>query len=325
MDTDKLLDNFKDKNILVIGDIMLDKYIYGEVERISPEAPVQVVSVKSEKYILGGAANVANNTASLGAKTNICGVTGEDEAGNILLSCLHEKNINGDMVFSDKDKKTIQKIRVVSQSQQLIRIDYENSNYIAEYTREKIIEHLKKKIHNYDVIIISDYAKGTITKEIADFVITGSNKKVIIDPKPKHKEFYKGAYLITPNLKEAVEMTGIYYVKDEHTISMIGHKLMEEMNSHILITCGDQGMYLFKKDGEFYKLPTKAREVYDVTGAGDTVIATIATVIASGGTMKEASYIANYAAGIVVGKAGTATTNVEEIKREINYERSNIS
>ncbi|MEQ8222183.1 MAG: D-glycero-beta-D-manno-heptose-7-phosphate kinase [Candidatus Eremiobacterota bacterium] len=324
METDKILDNFKDKNILVIGDIMLDKYIYGEVDRISPEAPVQVVNVKKEKYILGGAANVANNTASLGTRTNICGVTGEDEAGNILLSCLQEKHINGDMVFGDKAKKTIQKIRVVSQSQQLIRIDYENTVDISKDTEEKIIQQLKKKIHNYDVIVISDYAKGTITKEIAEFVIKYSNKKVIIDPKPKHKEFYKGAYLITPNLKEAVEMTGIY-AENEDAISIIGHKLMEEMNSHILITCGAQGMYLFKKDGDFFKLPTKAREVYDVTGAGDTVIATIATAIASGGTMKEASYIANYAAGIVVGKAGTATTTVEEIKREIKYERSNIS
>ena len=324
METEEILDNFKNKNILVIGDIMLDKYIYGEVDRISPEAPVQVVNVKKEKYILGGAANVANNTASLGAGTNICGVTGEDEAGNILLACLQEKHINGDMVFRDKTKKTIQKIRVVSQSQQLIRIDYENTVDISKNTEEKIICQLKKKIHNYDVIVLSDYAKGTITKEIAEFVIKYSNKKVIIDPKPKHKEFYKGAYLITPNLKEAVEMTGIY-AENEDTISVIGHTLMEEMNSHILITCGAQGMYLFKKDGDFFKLPTKAREVYDVTGAGDTVIATIATAIASGGTMREASYIANYAAGIVVGKAGTATTAVEEIKREIKYDRSNIS
>lgn len=324
METEQILDNFKNNNILVIGDIMLDKYIYGEVDRISPEAPVQVVNVKKEKYILGGAANVANNTASLGARTNICGVTGEDEAGSVLLSCLQEKHINGDMVFGDKAKKTIQKIRVVSQSQQLIRIDYENTVDISKDTEEKIIQQLKKKIHNYDVIVLSDYAKGTITKEIAEFVIKYSNKKVIIDPKPKHKEFYKGAYLITPNLKEAVEMTGIY-AENEDTISVIGHTLMEEMNSHILITCGAQGMYLFKKDGDFFKLPTKAREVYDVTGAGDTVIATIATAIASGGTMREASYIANYAAGIVVGKAGTATTAVEEIKREIKYDRSNIS
>ncbi|HPZ07141.1 MAG TPA: D-glycero-beta-D-manno-heptose-7-phosphate kinase [Candidatus Eremiobacteraeota bacterium] len=319
----EILDNFKNKNILIIGDIMLDKYIYGDVDRISPEAPVQVVNVKKEKYVLGGAANVASNVASLGCKTSICGVIGKDEAGKILISCLEEKKINRDMVVTDKLKISTQKIRIVGQSQQLLRIDYENTIYISPAVEEEIIKKLMEKISLYDVIIISDYAKGTITNYITATIIKNNNK-VIVDPKPKHKEFYKGAYLITPNLKEASAMSGIEG-EDENSISSIGQHLLEEMNSHILITCGARGMYLFKKDREFYRLPTKAKEVYDVTGAGDTVIATIASSLSSGATLREASYIANYAAGIVVGKSGTASTAVEEIKNEIKYDKSRFS
>lgn len=291
--------DFKDKKILVAGDIMLDKYISGEVERISPEAPVQVVNVNKEKYLLGGAGNVCNNIAALGCKTAIAGAIGNDQAGEKIMQILKEKNIDTKLVEKNK-KQTTQKVRIVSQGQQLLRIDYET----IEKTPAKIED------EGFDIIIISDYAKGYVTKESVQKMIQ-TGKKVIIDPKPKNKEQYKGAYLITPNLKEAKEMS------KETEINKIGKKLTEEMNANILITAGAEGMYLFEKGKEMKHLPTKAKEVYDVTGAGDTVIATLAATTAGGAELQEAADIANHAAGIVVGKRGTATTTIEEIKKSM--------
>lgn len=323
----EILDNFKNKHIAVIGDIMLDKYIFGRVDRISPEAPVQVVNVKSEKYILGGAGNVCNNLSSLGCRAELCGVIGEDEGGNILLECISERKMGRDGIFYDRSKRTTQKMRVVSQGQQLIRIDYEDPYYINSDMEERITEYFENHIHNLDLIIVSDYIKGVVTKNIMEVLINLSiknNKKVVIDPKPKHKDFYKKAYLLTPNLKEASAMSGIEYENDED-IRKMGNKLVEEMGANILITCGSKGMFLFKKNGDIYELPTKAREVYDVTGAGDTVIATLSLCLAAGANLMEGAYIANYAAGLVVRKTGTATTTAEEIKMEIKYEQSRIS
>ena len=319
----KILNKLKEKNILVAGDLMLDKYIFGMVNRISPEAPIQIVNVRKEKYIPGGAANVCNNLAALGCRPYMGGVIGKDEEGQVLLNCLKEKNINSNLlVFSDEEKMTTRKIRVVSQGQQLLRIDYENPKKLKGNTEKEIIKAIKKNFNLFDLIIVSDYAKGVITENIMNVLIQTSienNKKIIIDPKPKNKKLYKNAYLITPNLKEASEMTGILY-EDEESIEKMALYLEKEMNSHILITCGDKGMYLLEKNGTFHNLPAKAREVYDVTGAGDTVIATLSLCLASGFTIREAAYIANYAAGIVVGKAGTATTTVKEIIREVRLD-----
>lgn len=317
-----LLKNFKDKNILVIGDIMLDKYIFGDVDRISPEAPVQVVNVKKEKNIIGGAGNVCNNVASLGCNVHICGIIGKDEAGEILLSCFKEKNINSEMIFQDEGRETTRKIRIVSFGQQLLRVDYETTKSVNPDMEREIIKQIKDKMEEFDIIIVSDYAKGLITYNIMNAIING--KRTVIDPKPVNKSFYKGSFLITPNLKEASGMAGIK-VEDEVSIYKMGYKLLDDLNSHVLITCGDRGMYLFEKNKEVIKLPTKAKEVYDVTGAGDTVIATLSVALSAGSSLEEAAFVANYAAGIVVGKSGTATTNIEEIRRAIKYEESNIS
>jgi len=303
------LENFKEKNILIIGDIMLDKYIFGKVDRISPEAPVQVVEVKKENYLPGGAANVANNIAALNANAFMVGIVGNDNEANILLEELNKRNINTSGIVKDAQKPTTQKVRILGQKQQLLRIDYEKKDYINKEAENNILNFIKTQINNTDAIIISDYAKGVITqdliKEIKDIA---KEKIIIVDPKPKHKDFYKGTTLITPNLKEAKEMTE----KEED--------LIKELDSPILITKGEKGMSLYEKDGNITNIPTKAKEVYDVSGAGDTVVATLALALSSNTTLKQAAILANHAAGITVGKVGTSTVTIEEIKKNIENE-----
>ncbi len=303
-----ILNNFKQKNILIIGDIMLDKYIFGNVDRISPEAPVQVVEVKKEDYLPGGAANVANNIAALKANAFIVGIVGNDNEASILLNELKKRNINTEGIIIDNNKPTTQKVRILGQKQQLLRIDYEKRDYLNKETENNMLDFIKKQISNIDAIIISDYAKGVITKDlIKNIKDIASNKIIIVDPKPKHKDFYKNTTLITPNLKEAKEMA-----ENEKD-------LFKELNTPILITKGEKGMSLIEET-ETTNIPTKAKEVYDVSGAGDTVVATLALALSSNATLKQAATLANHAAGITVGKVGTSTVNIEEIKRSLENE-----
>jgi len=315
----KILDNFKGRKILVIGDIMLDKYIWGDVSRISPEAPVQVVNVLRETYEAGGAANVANNIAALDGDALMVGITGSDDARKILVEELKKKNIDVNGVLIDKDKPTTQKVRILGKSQQLLRVDYENKEHVHEIIESSIIGFVEKNIKNIDVVVISDYAKGVLTPKVSKKIIDISkqNKKIIIvDPKPKHKEFYKDVDLITPNNAEASEMSGIEDGSDE-TIMEIGNKLMKNLNTNVLITRGEKGMSMFEKSGSVTHIPTNAKEVYSLIGAGDTVVATISLALASGADFKEAAVLSNIAAGIKVGKIGTASVSIEEIKKEI--------
>lgn len=314
----ELFDRLKDGNVLVIGDIMLDKYIFGDVSRISPEAPVQVVDVKKEDFTLGGAANACYNSQLLGTNVSVAGALGEDDAKVLILSKLKESGIGHSLVITDPSRKTTQKVRVMGMSQQLVRIDYEDRHYLSSALRNEFIRRINDELNGQDVIVISDYVKGLVHKDIVQSVIR-SGKRVVVDPKPKHMDIYKGAYLVKPNLKEAKEMTGIEPT-DERRIHEMGKHLRDHLGSNILITAGSKGMFLFELDRGVSKLPTKAREVYDVSGAGDTVIATIASCLAAGSTLKEACIIANYAAGIVVGKKGTAATNPQEILSLINGE-----
>ena len=305
-----ILNNFKGKNILVIGDIMLDKYIFGNVERISPEAPVQVLDVEKEDYVPGGAANVANNIAALQGNAIMVGTVGNDHSKDILIKELKKRNINTEGIFTDENKPTIQKVRVLGQKQQLLRIDYEKRGYLNKELEENILNFIKQKT-NIDAIIISDYAKGVITKELMNQIKEiAKNKIIIVDPKPKHKEFYKNVTLVTPNLKEAKEMA------KKEDINEIGKQLIAELNTNILITTGEKGMSLFENN-ETTNIPTKAKEVYDVSGAGDTVVATLALALTSGATPKQAAILANHAAGITVGKLGTSTVTIEEIKQDL--------
>jgi D-beta-D-heptose 7-phosphate kinase/D-beta-D-heptose 1-phosphate adenosyltransferase len=325
MDRERLLriiEQFKNKKIIVVGDLMLDKYIWGNVSRISPEAPVQVVRVEKESYAPGGAANVANNVAALSGITYMVGIVGNDKAHEIMASELKSRKINTEGILEDKQRPTIQKVRVIGKGQQLLRFDYEEGGYLDRNAENKIFDFIVKRIHDIDAIVISDYAKGVITKNLATSLIKLANEKgkiIIIDPKPKHKDFYKNATLITPNNKEACEMLNVE--EEDKDLAEVGKKLLEELNAALIITKGEKGMSIFEKNGEITNIPTKAKEVYDIIGAGDTVVATLALALASNATLKEAAVLANHAAGITVGKVGTSTVTTEELKKAIENEQ----
>lgn len=318
-----IIGKFKDKNILVIGDVMLDKYIWGEVSRISPEAPVQVVNVKRENYVPGGAGNTASNISSLGAKVWVCGVVGEDTARDILSSELKRRGVMTDALVIDKKRPTTQKVRIIGQNQQLLRVDYESTEKNEGGAKEEIIGFIEKNIGKTDAIVISDYGKGVVTQPLINRVIKiakDSKKIITVDPKPASGVFYNDVTLITPNQKEAAEMANIE-IKTEEDLVSIGNKLVIGCNSNVLITRGPKGMSLFekKKGGiRVTHIPTVAKQVYDVTGAGDTAVATLALALASGAELKDAAMLANLAAGIVVGKIGTSTVTADEIKGVLN-------
>lgn len=315
----KIMEQFKSKSIFVIGDIMLDKYIWGEVSRISPEAPVQVVNVIKETYAPGGASNVASNVAALNSRAFMCGIAGDDEAKNILLDELNLRGINTDGIFIDKDKPTIQKIRVMGRSQQLLRVDYEKKEHVHRDIEQKIIKFLEKAIGETDAVVISDYAKGVITPDICNKLVEmakSKKKPVIVDPKPKHRDLYANCTIITPNSTEASEMADIE--DGDEDVLEIGQKLLKYVNSDVLVTRGEKGMSLFEKSGEVTHIPANAKEVYSIIGAGDTVVAALALALSSGATPKEAAILANISAGIKVGKIGTASVSIEEIKNGID-------
>src|SRR3989339_248207 len=271
----EILARFAGKKIVVIGDIMLDKYIRGTVERISPEAPVQVVQVQQESYAPGGAANVASNVTALGADAVLIGITGMDSTREILSSELEKRKLSAEHLIIDEKKPTIMKVRILGQNQQLLRVDYEKSSSCDAAILSKIIEAACKSINEgADAVIISDYAKGVITRAVAKEVISAGKRKgipIIIDPKPSHVGCYENATLITPNSREADE-----------AIRYLGHKrlegdergefLMKKTSSAILITEGERGMTLYEKGTKPEHIPTSAKEVFDVTGAGDTVV-----------------------------------------------------
>ncbi|MDP2750157.1 MAG: D-glycero-beta-D-manno-heptose-7-phosphate kinase [Nanoarchaeota archaeon] len=319
----KLISKFKGKNILIVGDVMLDKFIAGGVSRISPEAPVQVVSVNRESYVPGGAGNVASNIAALGGNGKLVGIVGTDHAGEIIKSELRQRKIEP-LLVETKSRPTTQKIRVLAQNQQLLRIDYEEEEKIDHELENHITETITKHLDKTDIIVVSDYAKGVITKKIMALIISSAKKKkipVLIDPKPKNKEFYKGATLITPNHKEANQMCSLPDNRNDESLINVGTRLAKELKTNVLITRGEKGMSLFEIEKQKITqthIPTKAKEVYDVTGAGDTVIGTLAVALAAGATLKEAMTLANHAAGIVVGKVGTATCSVEELNKAVS-------
>jgi len=298
---------------------MLDRYIWGDVSRISPEAPVQVVDVIRETSAPGGAANVSNNCTAFGSKTFIAGVVGQDIEKEELIKEFEKRKININTIFTDEKRPTIQKVRIIGKRQQLLRIDYESKEKIPTKIQEKILNFTKENINKVSAVIISDYAKGLITRNLVKEISTickNSNKIITADPKPKNFSNYKNITLITPNNIEANQMIRAKEATAED-IEEVGLRLLEDLNSNVLITRGGKGMYLFELNGNIKNIPTMAKEVYDVTGAGDTVIATITLALSSGATMEEAAILANHAAGIKVGKIGTATVSIEELKKSI--------
>lgn len=308
----EILNKFEKVTIAVVGDMMLDDYIIGSVDRISPEAPVPVVKVIKERFVLGGAANVINNLSTLGAKIISYGVIGDDSSGDRLIDTFKEKKIDSSGIIRANDRPTIVKRRVIGGHQQLLRIDWEDNSNIQEKYEDLIIENIRKNIKNIDAIILSDYDKGVLTRKVATEIIKMANENnviVTVDPKPKNAMNYYGATSMTPNRKEAIECLGNSKNID---IYQIGHDLKEKLNlKNLLITRSEEGMSLF--EDSVIDIPTYAKEVYDVTGAGDTVISIFTLAAATGVSWHEAAKIANTAAGIVVGRIGTSTVSKEEI------------
>ncbi|MGC9080115.1 D-glycero-beta-D-manno-heptose-7-phosphate kinase [Sulfurihydrogenibium sp.] len=312
----QLISNFKNLKIAVVGDIILDKYLWGEVERISPEAPVPIVDVKRETVSLGGASNVANNIVSLEAKAYMIGVIGNDENGKTIEKLLQEKGIIP-LLVKDKSRPTIEKTRVIAVSQQLLRIDRENRNPLNETVERRIIDQIKEIKDEVDGFIVSDYGKGVVNKNIMEY-IKSLGKPVFVDPKPSNFYLYKDITIMTPNRKEAYES-----IKAEKNtpVEEVGKTIMKQLNlKQLLITLGADGMALFEEE-KVIKIPAKARKVFDVTGAGDTVISVLALVKLSGGTWEESATIANYAAGYVVGEIGTATVDQETLIETIKGQK----
>ncbi|BDU51363.1 D-glycero-beta-D-manno-heptose-7-phosphate kinase [Haliovirga abyssi] len=312
----KTLENFENKKIAVVGDFMLDEYIFGNVDRISPEAPVPVVNVTNETFVLGGAANVVNNLCSLGAKVVAFGVIGEDKNGEKMEMELEKRGVDTSGIFRDKDRPTIVKKRIIAHNQQLLRLDWEDKNEIIFYLEDELLNSFKSKISNIDAIILSDYDKGVLTPKVVKTIIEIANKNnkiVIVDPKPKNKLNYIGATSMTPNTKEALNCLDNMKIRTEDDFKMLGYKLKDELNlKNLLITRSEKGMSIFE-DNIVEDIPTMAKEVYDVTGAGDTVIAVFTLSASAGASFYEAAKIANTAAGVVVGRIGTSTVTREEI------------
>jgi len=312
-----IIENFDKKRIVILGDIMLDQYIIGKVSRISPEAPVPVVEITSENYCLGGAGNVAHNLEALGAEYLLVGVIGDDNSGKKIL----EKVKNKRGIFIDEKRPTIVKTRIIAHHQHVVRVDREKRLPIPEKIEKGIINFLKNE--EFDGIIISDYNKGTITRSLMENLLSFTSKNnipVFVDPKVEHFNFYSPITLITPN---HFEVEGILNRKiySDREIENAGKEILSKIScEYLIITRGEKGMSVFVKDNRVVHIPTVAKEVYDVTGAGDTVIATASLSLLSGADILESAILANYAAGIVVGKLGTATVNKKELLREIERE-----
>ena len=323
IDVDKLVQSFKKTTLLVVGDIMIDEFIWGTVTRISPEAPVPVVAVNRENLLLGGAANVVHNVHSLGGRVLLAGLIGDDLMGETIKKLLAEQQIDREGLVVQARRPTIVKTRVIAHSQQVVRFDRESLDPISTQSQENLLQYLDKNWDRVDGIIVSDYGKGLITPPLMEFIMQRKKKDgklVAVDPKMNNFNLYPGATVVTPNRQEAEAAAG-KEIRDEATLMEVGRILLERFASQaILITRGEEGMVLFERDGDVINVPTVAKEVYDVTGAGDTVISALTLALASGNSFPEAAVVANYAAGIVVGKVGTATVTPEELKKAI-YER----
>jgi len=295
--------------ILIVGDVMLDRYWFGEVNRISPEAPVPVVRVERREERLGGAANVARNAATLGAQTGLLGVIGQDEAGAVVEGLLTDLGISS-YLNRDPAISTIIKLRVIGRQQQLVRVDFEDAP-TDTVLRDKLTQ-FNALIDNYDVIVLSDYAKGSLVN-VADMISVGKKlgKRLLVDPKGDDFARYKGASILTPNRSELIRITGNWKSEEELTTKAQNLRRSLDLEA-LLLTRSEEGMTLYQEN-EVVNFPAVAREVYDVSGAGDTVIATLAVMLGNGVALAEAVRIANLAGGIVVGKLGTATVTREEL------------
>ncbi len=316
----EIIRNFSRSKVLIVGDIMVDQFIWGKVSRISPEAPVPVVRVTSESYLLGGCANVVNNISAMGGNAAITGVIGSDEMGQWFMDQLKLMKVDTAGISVEKDRPTIIKTRIIAHNQQVVRFDRENTDRIHLDSIRRIINYVKEIRDDLGAIVISDYNKGVVTRKLIagiKEVIAGTDIVVCVDPKQNGFSLYRECDLITPNHNEAERALGKEFLTEEDVIKG-GKALLRKFDfKAALITRGEEGMTLFESNGDIINIPTEAKEVFDVTGAGDTVIGTFALAVAAGATFKEAAVLANHAAGIGVGKVGTATVSRDELKQVI--------
>jgi D-beta-D-heptose 7-phosphate kinase/D-beta-D-heptose 1-phosphate adenosyltransferase len=326
----KIVDKFPDMRIAVVGDLMLDVYIWGKASRISPEAPVPIVQVKKKSCCLGGAANVMRNVVTLGGNVKAYGVIGNDSDGEEMKKLFKEYSIDPETLCVDKLRRTTNKQRVIASAQQLLRVDFEDTETLDDSIRQEIISKLTNLINSekIDAVIFEDYGKGVLNEDMLNKIVALANSKNIItalDPKPGHLMKVKGLTVMKPNRNEAFALTGMFQngngipVQEDKQLHAVATQLLEEWEpDYLIISLAEQGMALFRKDHNMVVIPTKAREVYDVSGAGDTVIAAFTLALSTGANPVEAAEIANHAAGVVVGKVGTVTVSKKELLESFN-------
>lgn len=314
------LPRFSACRVLIVGDVMLDEYMWGTVSRISPEAPVPVVAVRSESVRVGGAANVAANVAALGGQATVIGLTGDDAAAERLGHELELAGVKSDGLIPDGSRPTTIKSRVVAGSQHVVRFDRESDLPVSRAIRARVVAAIRERLPEADVLLISDYAKGLVSPGLVRDVLALAarhRRMVAVDPKVQNLSLFKGVTVVAPNHQEAAAAVRLV-VRSMADLLRVGRILLRRLKARgILITRGEQGMSLFEAGKPVVHIPTVAREVYDVTGAGDTVMSALSLALAAGAGMHEAAVIANYAAGVVVGKRGTATVTRAELERSL--------
>ncbi len=319
---------FTGRRLLVAGDFMIDEYLWGDVERISPEAPVQIVEVCREEYMLGGAGNVVRNLAALEANVSAVGVAGTGPDGDRLLDLLKSIDVDISGIVTDRDRPTTRKTRIIAANQHVLRIDRETRKSVSEKTFETLLRHLQSQIPSSDLVLVSDYGKGTLTDKLLSEIVRicrQNGKMVLADPKGLDFKKYEGVTLITPNKKEASLASKIEIV-DDKTMCEAASCIMERTKTtKLLITLGKDGMALFEESAAPYRIRTEARQVFDVSGAGDTVLAVMGLALASGASFRQAAALANAAAGIVVGKVGTAAVTQKQLSRAHVPESARLS
>jgi rfaE bifunctional protein kinase chain/domain len=316
--TSELLARMAGRRILVVGDAMLDEWIWGSVTRISPEAPVPVVAVRDHSFTLGGAANVANNLRALDAKVSFAGVVGDDPEGERLRRLFAEKAIETSGLLTVRDRPTTRKTRIVAHNQQVVRADWESAVALDPLDRERVRSAVSRAVGNHDAVVLSDYAKGLFSRDIVEAALAA--RITVADPKPESIDLFAGVTCVAPNASEAAIATKMR-IDDDSALERAGSALLERLQSrYVIVTRGEAGMALFGRDGERATVPSVARTVYDVSGAGDTAVAVLTLALAAGAPITAAMQLANYAAGAVVEKLGTATASAGEIMAFVSHD-----
>ncbi len=311
-----LVERFAGRRVGVLGDLMLDRYLWGRVERISPEAPVPVVEIERESFTLGGAGNVAMNLRALGADPRLVGVVGRDAVGDELLAAFRERGVDPGGIVVDASRPTTVKTRVIAHSQQVVRYDRESRADVGGEALERVFDVMRRELPACDALVVSDYGKGVVHPETLSVALGLARAKgipVCVDPKESHIDHYRGVSILTPNQHEAGWVQGRRIV-DEASLREVGRGLQQRLEAEaVLVTRGAQGMTLFERGGRETHIPTAAREVFDVTGAGDTVVSVVALALAAGADFKTACFVSNHAAGIVIREVGTASCSPQQL------------